>query len=993
MLNWDTWLKDLRSGRFICLIVMLVFGSFAITTTCLLTRSDKNTEKEHILMLHGDYDAIVYNTGVGFEDSLSSSEKIDEIGLYYELGTVTNVDGTHSFKAVALKDSLSEDIYHMTCIRGCYPTSNNEIAIDVSVASTYGIAPYPGETLQLKLYDSKGEYIETKYLVVSGLFQCSSNNALGGWVRCPDFAFYNSDAYQMPAVFFFSSNLDSWTCEKETVFVRGHSNGGPDLRKEIYKVLEKNGQACSAVEDNYRLEAGYSDIVVGFEYNTVKQSYGSLSRENIQDAVDDGQYKRDFYADVVFPIISILVILTEVVSLFMLSKNLIADRKEYYAILRSIGMPSRKIIRNLVAEILGFGFVGAIVGIGMGYAAHGALIKVLNDRFHLRLYDGIHVDQIVKQITFDPTIMSMFVCICSLTLSLIIPLYRLYKMYPAELLSANERMFVGKRKAIKTKKTNLKAGWLGTLNRRIDLHDGSTMLVMVIVLSSTLFGYVFFRAYSEQSTIEAQGALDSLGIDGNGYVASRSKDLVNWAYIVPNRHDAGILPSVPELIENNPNVERSWSVIFNESTRMVFDEEPDEDMKLLLGNRLINYRVSSNADPYYREILIAEPTIFEHTGYEPNVLMYELPTVGLTTNEMTNFEGEVIAGRIDIDKISSGEEVVLAIPQELKDLCLQRFPIGFHLSFDDIVLNEEEEKLNFKTLNDSKWVVYENDIETEMGKSHVAFGAFGKRYGVDASVGAIVVLHDDKDIREYLTTGDSWVYQVHDVAGENSGDAEPTYGISVLCLADSFKSWGLPDRNYTSVRVELKANCDIYEFDEFWYKSLSGSKDVQTDTTFTYMDEISMGRSRGMAIFFTLIFVLVILGIMSIITGLYTKTRSNSSRFQTLRRVGLSVNQASIMIYTQNMFYPIVATLLAIVPVYYVQSVLNSIMQKLHEGKFDIFAKPWYIKIPYWADLFSYDFVPALICCLLLGFLLIFIGTLPQILYLHKMKMIETREE
>jgi hypothetical protein len=93
------------------------------------------------------------------------------------------------------------------------------------------------------------------------------------------------------------------------------------------------------------------------------------------------------------------------------------------------------------------------------------------------------------------------------------------------------------------------------------------------------------------------------------------------------------------------------------------------------------------------------------------------------------------------------------------------------------------------------------------------------------------------------------------------------------------------------------------------------------------------------------------------------------------------------------MFYPIVATLLAIVPVYYVQSVLNSIMQKLHEGKFDIFAKPWYIKIPYWADLFSYDFVPALVCCLLLGFLLIFIGTLPQILYLHKMKMIETREE
>ena len=137
----------------------------------------------------------------------------------------------------------------------------------------------------------------------------------------------------------------------------------------------------------------------------------------------------------IFPIISVLVIITEAVSLYMLSKNIIADRKEHYGILRSIGMSSKRIISNLLAEILGFGIVGSSIGIGLGYAAHLAMIKVFNSVLHLRMYDGIHVEKIVKQITYDPIVMSLLVCLISLILSLIMPLYRLYKMYPSELLS------------------------------------------------------------------------------------------------------------------------------------------------------------------------------------------------------------------------------------------------------------------------------------------------------------------------------------------------------------------------------------------------------------------------------------------------------------------------------------------------------------------------------------------------------------------------------
>lgn len=983
--NRNVIIKDLQSGRFLCLIVMLILGSFSITTTSLLVRSEKKTEIEEVLTITGDYDEIIYNTDIGFENTLSDIENIDDIGLYYELGSVSNVDETESFKAVSLKDELSEDIYHMICIRGTYPKNENEIAIDISVANKYGIAPYPGETLNLKLYNSKGIYINTKEFIVSGVFRCSSNEMVGGWYRCPNFA-RDNNSYQMPAVFFYSSDLDIWECNKETVFFRAPTYGASELVNKTEQLLKETEQVCLGFEYNNRRYSGYS-WCLGLGHINL----GDLSWENINKEIRDGLYKRDFYSAIIFPIISILVIITEAISLFMLSKNIIADRKEYYATLRSIGMSSKRVVRNLLLEIFGFGIGATIIGIGLGYWVHLLLVRELNDKLHLRIYDGIYVSQAIKQITFDPLVFSLLVCICSLVLSLSIPLFRLYKMYPAELLSASKSVFVEASKSNKQEKSVLKCRWIRLLNKRIDLHDGSTMVVMLIILSSCLFGYVFFRAFSEQATVDSRGFLNMLGIDGDGYVATRSSELQDWGYNVSNRHDAGIKPSFPEQLENNPNVDKTWSVIFNESTRMVYKDEPEENIKLLLGNRLLNYRQSN--DPFIVDSIVAEDIIFEHMGYEANVYMYELPTVGLTTNEMLDLKGEVIAGQINIDRIKNGEEVVLAVPPELQDLCLQYFPVGSSLKFDDVLLSAEEEKLNFHTLDDAKWVVYDNYIETATDETYVSYGAFGKQYSIETKVGAIVVLHDEKDIAEYLTEGSNWVKQLHYLAGKTAVDPEPSYGMSIICLADSFEHWGLPDKNFTSVKAELKDGCDIYEFDEFWYKGLSGSLDVQTRSTYDYLDDISIKTNRVMTIFCVMIITLIFLSMMSIISGLYTKIRSNTARLQALRRIGLSINQASIMIYTQNMFYPIAASLGAIIPVLLTQSFFKSMLNKLKTGVVDISETPWYVRMPWGADLFSYDFIPALLCCLLLGFLLIFIGTLPQILYLRKMKMIETRED
>lgn len=966
-----------RSGGVICLIVMLIFGCLSITSTCLLVRSEKKTELEDALTLTGDYDAIAYEAPIGFEDQFEDAEWLDDIGLYYELGIVTNSDERAPFKAVALKDETSEKIYHLTCFRGTYPKSENEIAVDVSVAYTYGIAPYPGERISLKSFDSNGEYIGEKEYEISGVFRLSNSSVYKGWYRAPDFE------YQMPAVFFYAPNLEMWRCTKETVFFRADSVSFSVFSHEITKA---NGALAGGVEYNERRSGAYSSYI-GLDYSS---SYGQSLEKRYED-VKEGRFKKDFYSEFVFPIISLLVIATEAITIYMLSKNILADRKENYAILRSIGVSSRRIIGNLLAEVFGLAVLAVPIGIALGYLSHLMMIRLFNRICHLQLFDGVHVEGMIRKITYNPIIASIVVCVCSLVLSLIIPLYRLYKMYPTELMSTSETMFANKKKSGKKKTMNLKRNWLSMLNKRIDLHDGSTMLVMMIVLSSALFGYVFFRAFSEHATLTETAYKKALGMEADGYIVTRSPELGDLGNNVFNRHDAGIISSFPEQIENNSDIERVWSVMMNESTRMVFVENPEEGLKQLLGNRCLNRYASD--DPYKNEEKIAEPSILGRMGYETPVFMYELPSVGLTVNEINRLNEDLLAGNIDVDRIKSGENVVLAVPEELQDLCLKFFPIGSDLSFDDILLTEEEEKLDYDQRLDEKWIVYENYIETNWGEAHVGYTSFGKRYGVKTKVGAIVVLHDERDIREYLTSGSEWVKQLNFSADLKADNAEPTYGMSVLCLPESFEAWGLPDRNFTSVKAELKKDYDVLKFDEFWYKALAGSVDVQTKSTFDYADTITIKTNRVMTIFLVLISSLIALGVVSIITALYTKTKSNSSRFQTLRRVGLSVQQASFMIYTQNIFYPLFATVIAIIPICVVQNYLSDFRVKVETGRIDLNASPWHVRIPVFADLFSYNFIPALICCLFLGLLLIFIGTLPQILYLHKMKMIETREE
>ena len=52
----------------------------------------------------------------------------------------------------------------MSCVKGTYPVKENEIAVDAGKAKELGVAPVPGSTVKLQLFDYKKKKLVLRFL-------------------------------------------------------------------------------------------------------------------------------------------------------------------------------------------------------------------------------------------------------------------------------------------------------------------------------------------------------------------------------------------------------------------------------------------------------------------------------------------------------------------------------------------------------------------------------------------------------------------------------------------------------------------------------------------------------------------------------------------------------------------------------------------------------------------------------------------------------------
>lgn len=980
-LSSEYWNKHRQ--RFLSFAFLVMAGSAALCSVALLIRSEKSAILEEELVLLGNYDVIIYETNQAvYEQLLQENENT---GCYYELGYVEAGEDSSQYKAAAYDNSVSEDLYHMTCVRGKYPENAGEIAIDLSIAKAMGIAPYPGEEITLRLYDTERQMFAEKTYVVSGIFDAMSEEAYGGWKRYVYQLETYNESYDLPGVFFSKADMQVFQPEQVTVFTQVDE---AEERELVEKIL--NMQLDPSLKSEYIVCNGgrryaYTYILGLVEY--VQSNYEGMNGISVlMQAIRDGAVIKDFYSAVLVPVFSALICVIVFMSIYSFVRMVMQDRISQVGILRSLGMKARDCSIWLLAEILGLALLFSGVGIVLGGGLHVGVIAIVNARFHLALELGFRVSKYVAGATVNPYLFSIVVTMVGVALATVLVLIRIYKAEPIRLLL--RLMPEGKTAKVKKRGKSGKT-WMRLLNRRLVLHDTITMVTMMLLMGAALFGFTYFSALADKGNAIYKDQIEIANLGEYQYVA-RTTGTKNY-FQIENQHNHGLTPQMLQALEQNEAIEEINAQIINRSARLAYPKGEDlkEIDELLQGMKIRQYAPSENEyDEAYYE---AEIAMLEGTGYSSEEELYTVPMNGLQEEKLKGLEENVIAGQINIDKILSGQEVILAVPEEQAALVQQVYAVGDALPLSDVVLNQAEDEFNLSSsvpdLLSSP--VFEKEVEDPSGvivpvKAYV----FGRRKDINTKVGAIVVLHSEADYEQYLIS-----------KGEATVGADmytgTEYGLTILCGDQSYVAWGLPDQNYNLVQVKIKKNADLQQVDSQIYSILASGKGMKIVSTIEIQEKELWQKQKVMVVFFIMVLMLILVAACAIAFSLYMRIRISTPKLVTLRCLGMTEKQLMGMLIIQNIYYPVVGVVFAILPVAVCQSWFYYLRHLVESGAADNWSfnqDMRLLEIPFWYNLFDYSFGMALIGILLLGVLLIILGTIPQVRYIKKLNLIQEIE-
>lgn len=973
-ISFQYWKKHKR--RFFTLALSIIMGTAALCCSSLLIRSEKNAVLSQQLDYCGDYDVIIYETNAEITETISNLDGVEDLGFYYELGYASLPGGNQKYKTAAYRDEKSAELYHMSCIRGNYPVNENEIALDIETAKSLGIAPYPGEQIELALYDLEKQELCSRSFMISGIFVLSNKESYGGYYRYP------GEGYVMPTVLMYAEMNQVFGSNLITTFVQVTE----ETAKEAIAALDiPQGSQWLTMDTFWRRTDAYS-YVLG-TWTTLVQDYGDYSLNSIFQAMKEGKVFKDFYSNILMPLFSCLILVIVMISVAELIRNVLKDRTEMIAILRSLGLSAAGSGIYLIIEFLLLTILLSLAGLAVGMGCHSLIIMLLNHIYNMRMTTGFHVSEYVATVTYNPYILPFVVIGVSVLGAVLIAVVRFSRVSPIMIFQG----YLDRQSRKLHKKIDsahpIRKGWMPLLNESIRLHDTSVIIMTIVVMSTAFFGYTYFSALADKENTGLKSELENNGLGNRDYLAKKSSDIYNFNFNTENHHDYGV--SAEALLEfaENEFVESAYGMIVNISTRLSYSlEAVTETMESLLATVNLRNR-SPSEDELENAMYEGQEAFMEAVGYYAEESVYAAPTVGISQELMLQLNDCLIAGELDWDRIQCGEEVVIAVPERFSSAAKEVFVIGDELPLSDIVLSEEEDLYDFGHIlpADVAEPVYIKKVISDGIEIEYSEFAFGYRQDVQTKIGAVIAIPEDAEAAGY-----------HDFIYELVYQDLQDYPVIILCGgSNAFQSWGLPDSLYTKVSASIKDGYNAEQADIAWYGFMSHASGMSTSSVSEVKMKMQNNTHKVMSLYYVIIIMLIVIGMTAIGISLYSRIRMSSTKIAYLRAIGMSLSQITMMILRQNIFYPFIGAVCAIIPVglcqcffYYIIWFTSSTDMVVVE-----YRLPWYSEIPYWYNLFSYHPAATLTVLTLVMMGLIFLVTIPQILYVKRQRIVEDLEK
>ena len=597
------------------IILAMVFSSGIMFFVSTLLSSVEETKNRSF----GKCESIYVGTqNIDFEND-PISEYIGEYGLLHTVGGAYAEDKAGAF-AVSYIGEGAEELYYPTLLEGRLPEKKGEIAVERSMLVKLGCSGSAvGDNISFNMLVPDGmvftDKSEKKTYILTGILIDRRSNL--------DY-YFDGDKYYpyIPGAIV--------SGEEETAL------GGKELSVAYFNYAESYNHKNEVQYDRYlKSKEPYNDTNAWEIPKRTYTDYGPMNTNDIEG---------DMYYAVAFSLILALISCLVIVNSF---SNNLRERKKQIGMLRAVGATKRQIVRIFAREAFIISLISAPVSLVISYFGVRIALRIIGDYFY-----------------FTPKLWVLF---CGALLGVLM-------VMGASLISLVSASRISPMQAIRNTEMNRKM-------KKRKIHSQKSFNVPSLLSKRNLF-FFRFRQVVVSLLLTLTISLSCFGFSAVKHemkqISVGDYEYTLYASVSFDDPFANLLDHNTGLTENDLSYLKSTGYFENidaikTCSANIMTEEFSDYMLLSLvaadmssfafelqdsGLTKDNYikKITSEISPQYLDAK-------KRYGYDTEIYLSSL--TGYTENMLETLDDSLIAGEIDFEKLSSGEEIILYVKEEI----------------------------------------------------------------------------------------------------------------------------------------------------------------------------------------------------------------------------------------------------------------------------------------------------------------------------------------
>lgn len=962
---------------YLLLFFTLVFGIAALVVSMLMVRTQKMREADTILQDYGNYDIAFCDSTKELEKEIKNDTRFSKLGYVYDFGTVSLTQSGNEINLGALKDQKTEDMLYINPVRGRYPKSEGEICVDRLTLKSGGYSEKLGQQISLSYLD-ENETIRYRKFKLVGIIEVQKQD---------EGAIYTSRKYpekmfsvdQVNEIGFPLAYISVDEARKIFTKSKRHILANVSLKEKSDDVFSsylgmENGTVDSSLTEKLHIDI---DHVFGREWAAVcivgKQMENGTISDVLTKSVEQGDVETDVYTKYFIPIFMVLILLISSVGIYDVIRLSVEERREVYGILLGMGMTGLRILGYLVFEFLILLIVSIFAGWGLGSLSYQLALMGIQKIFGIGLPSALMMDEYfgfyIKMATKNPWFWSAVIASLVTVVGIIGVSVDLLSMTPIKL----EHSSIHKKRRRKQSR-NISYLINHYVGKGSFLENCIPYVMVCVLMSVSIFGFLFFRAKSQDDTRQMTERIENARINGMDYYMKQNSTVLNGT--MQYMHNSGVTEEAFDDLKEERSVEEVKGVVENNSTMLLYRSEdmisnvlkPQSEYFNPIDND-VNCKLDAKANLKY----------FQSMGIDTKKQeVFHIPTIGVRDEDLSSFEDAVIKGEFHPDKLKTGKEVLVVVTDES---LASYFVPGEELSLYDVVrpkeLDESQEILSGQIPKSYK--VKEKSYSVTLDGVTRTYYRYDSLKSCHTRIGAVICV-DAEEYSFYFHRGETG-YQVNLLTGKNA-----------------FKNWGLSNRNYTSVGVRLKDKKGSETFDSTWMRVLKDAKYMDSVDVYSVLRERKRTVQQIMAIFYFVFAVLLLIGMLCISNSIAMRMCGMEKEQVILYNLGLTKNQILNIYIKRYARLGIVGAVFSVIPVV-IYTVLEKYASDLIKtaNKMDtinalFMQKPWVEIIPKY-EMINKEFVVVILSGAVISVIVISLLVLLQNGRLNKTLNLNRQEE